>query len=47
MIRHGLSFAVPALAHRISVKPEPWIRGVRGATIVETAVERVPVPKVP
>jgi MoxR-like ATPase len=41
------SFAVPALAHRISVKPEPWIRGVRGTTIVETAVERVPVPKVP
>ncbi len=41
------SFAVPALAHRISIKPEPWIRGVRGATIVETAVERVPVPKVP
>ncbi len=41
------SLAVPALAHRISVKPEPWIRGVRGSTIVETAVERVPVPKVP
>jgi MoxR-like ATPase len=41
------SFAVPALAHRISVKPEPWIRGIRGTTVVETAVERVPVPKVP
>jgi MoxR-like ATPase len=41
------SYAVPALAHRISIKPEPWIRGVRGSSVVETAVERVPVPKVP
>jgi len=41
------SYAVPALAHRITIKPEPWIRGVRGSSVVETAVERVPVPKVP
>ncbi len=38
--------AVPALAHRILVKPEPWIRGVRGTHVVQTAVDRVPVPKV-
>jgi MoxR-like ATPase len=37
--------AVPALAHRIVVKPEPWIRGVRGPALVEAAVARVPVPK--
>ena len=40
------SLALPALAHRILVKPEPWIRGVRGANIVQSAVERTTVPKV-
>ncbi|HLM70128.1 MAG TPA: MoxR family ATPase [Thermoplasmata archaeon] len=40
------SFAVPALAHRLIIKPEPWIRGVRGADIVRTALEGTPVPKV-
>ncbi|MCI4370625.1 MAG: MoxR family ATPase, partial [Thermoplasmata archaeon] len=39
------SLGVPALAHRIVVKPEPWIRGVRGPAIVEAALGRVPVPK--
>lgn len=39
------SFAVPALAHRMIVKPEPWIRGVRGADIVRTAVDSTTVPK--
>ena len=37
--------AEPALAHRIVVKPEPWIRGVRGEAIVRTALERTAVPK--
>jgi MoxR-like ATPase len=40
------SLAGPALAHRVLVKPEPWIRGIRGEDIVKTAVERTPVPKV-
>jgi MoxR-like ATPase len=39
------AFAVPALAHRVIVKPEPWIRGVRGEAIVRAAVERIAVPK--
>jgi MoxR-like ATPase len=39
-------FAVPALAHRLIVKPEPWIRGVRGVDIVRSAVDSTPVPKV-
>ncbi|MCI4352238.1 MAG: MoxR family ATPase [Thermoplasmata archaeon] len=39
--------AGPALAHRITIKPEPWIRGVRGAQVVREALDRVPVPKVP
>ena len=41
------SLAGPALAHRILIKPEPWIRGVRGAQVVQAAVDRTPVPKVP
>jgi MoxR-like ATPase len=40
------ALAEPALSHRIIVKPEPWIRGVRGESIVRTAIERTPVPKV-
>jgi MoxR-like ATPase len=39
--------AEPALSHRILVKPEPWIRGVRGSSIVSGALDRVPVPKIP
>jgi MoxR-like ATPase len=40
------ALAVPALAHRVIVKPEPWIRGVRAGEIVQAAVDRIPVPKV-
>ncbi len=40
------AFAVPALAHRVIVKPEPWIRGVRGEAVVQSAVEHTAVPKV-
>jgi len=36
----------PALAHRVIVKPEPWIRGVRGEAIVRAAADRIAVPKV-
>ena len=39
------SLAVPALAHRVLVKPEPWIRGLRGPEVIATALGRVPVPK--
>jgi MoxR-like ATPase len=39
------ALGVPALAHRIVVKPEPWIRGVRGPALVEGALTRVPLPK--
>jgi MoxR-like ATPase len=41
------AFAEPGLAHRILIKPEPWIRGVRGPHVIRSALERVPVPKVP
>ncbi len=39
--------AVPALGHRLTIKPEPWIRGVRGPQVVQESLDRVPVPKVP
>jgi MoxR-like ATPase len=41
------ALAVPALAHRVIVKPEPWIRGVRGTDVVRVALDRTPVPKTP
>ena len=39
------AFALPALSHRIIVKPEPWIRGVRGTDIVRAALDVTTVPK--
>ncbi len=39
------ALAQPALAHRIVVKPEPWIRGIRGEDVVRNALEKVVVPK--
>jgi MoxR-like ATPase len=38
--------AVPGLAHRLILKPDPWIKGVKTEAIVEEILERVPVPKV-
>ena len=39
--------AVSALAHRMLLKPDPWIRGVRTGSIVADVLGQVPVPKVP
>ncbi len=38
--------AVEALAHRLILKPDPWVKGVRTATVVQEALASVPVPKV-
>ncbi len=40
------ALAVPCLAHRLVIRPEPWIRGLRGPTVVSEALRRVPVPKI-
>ncbi len=40
------SVARIALVHRIILKPEPWIRGVRPEDIVEDVLRKIPVPKV-
>jgi MoxR-like ATPase len=36
--------AVPALAHRIVLRPEVWVQNVRGDNIVAEALETVPTP---
>jgi len=52
---YGRDYVVPddikttariALVHRIILKPEPWIRGVRPTDILEDVLKKVPVPKV-
>ena len=37
---------VPGLAHRLILKPDPWIRGIKPESIVEEILEKVAVPKV-
>ena len=36
--------AVPALAHRITIRPELWMSEVTGRTVVAQVLDRVPVP---
>ncbi len=52
----GRDFATPddvkavapfAIAHRIILKPDPWIRGVRTSSVLQDVLAQVPVPKVP
>ncbi len=38
--------AVDALAHRLILKPDPLIRGVKPSSVVEDVLQEVPVPKV-
>ena len=40
------SIAIEALSHRILLKPGPWIKGVKTASIIEGILKKVPVPKV-
>lgn len=37
--------AVPALAHRVLLRPELWAERISGETVVRDALEEVPVPK--
>jgi len=38
------SVAIPALAHRLTLRPELWVQRVRGEDIVAEALETVPTP---
>jgi MoxR-like ATPase len=39
------ALAVPAMAHRISLRPEMWVRQVRSSDVVAELLRRVPVPR--
>jgi MoxR-like ATPase len=39
------ALAVPAMAHRISLRPEMWVRQVRNSDVVEDLLRRVAVPR--
>jgi MoxR-like ATPase len=36
--------AIPALAHRLTLRPELWVQRIRGEDVVEEALETVPTP---
>lgn len=38
------AIAVPALAHRVVLLPEQWVRGVEASSVVEDCLESVPTP---
>ncbi|MEZ0339072.1 AAA family ATPase [Mycobacterium sp. pV006] len=39
------ALAVPTIAHRISLRPEMWVRRIQGADVVEDLLRRTPVPR--
>ena len=39
------SLAVSVIAHRISLKPEMWVRSVHGSDVVEQLLAKLPVPR--
>jgi MoxR-like ATPase len=39
------ALAVPAVAHRITLRPEMWVRKIQGADVVEDLLRRLPVPR--
>jgi MoxR-like ATPase len=39
------ALAVPAMAHRISLRPEMWVKQVRTSDVVEELLRRLPVPR--
>jgi len=41
------TLAVAAMAHRITLRPEMWVRRVQGSDVVEDLLRRLPVPRAP
>lgn len=39
------ALAVPAVAHRITLRPEMWVRRILGSDIIEELLRRLPVPR--
>ena len=40
------AIAVPALAHRLTLRPELWVQQVSSDDVVQECLDRVPVPAV-
>ncbi|MGB8209637.1 MAG: MoxR family ATPase [Mycobacterium sp.] len=40
------ALAVPAVAHRITLRPEMWVRKIQGSDVVEDLLRRLPVPRI-
>ncbi|WP_313673528.1 MoxR family ATPase [Mycolicibacterium sp.] len=41
------ALAVPAFGHRITLRPEMWVRSMNGSDVVEQLLKRLPVPRAP
>ena len=41
------ALAVAAIGHRISLRPEMWVRSLRGVDVVEQLLAKLPVPRTP
>ena len=39
------ALAVPTMAHRVSLRPEMWVRRVQGADVIDELLRRLPVPR--
>lgn len=39
------ALAVPAVAHRITLRPEMWVRKIQGSDVIEELLRRLPVPR--
>ena len=39
------ALAIPAMAHRISLRPEMWVRRVQSADVLKELLHRMPVPR--
>jgi MoxR-like ATPase len=37
--------AIPALAHRLTLRPELWVQRVRGEDVVQACLDSVPTPR--
>lgn len=41
------ALAVPAFGHRITLRPEMWVRSLHGTDVVDQLLRRLPVPRAP
>ena len=41
------ALAVAAFGHRITLRPEMWVRSMQGTDVVEQLLKRLPVPRTP